>query len=309
MGNKRISILFNPSAGMGKALLKKEDLEVRLRQNGIAYDLTVTQSAEDLRDLTRRHAKTYGAVVGAGGDSTFHIMVNEITAASADVNFGMIAVGSSNDIAKEFEVDSLAKACLALKTMRTKKIDLGGIYDGEKLVRYFLGQANVGVGVLVNRYVAELAQRSPRSAGRQTLAGIKGVIRAYRDREIPLPLAVESEAGRAEGEFVAAVVSNVRFWATGKIINPKAKPDDGRLDVCLIRGCSFLRLARISWLASAGKHGKAEEVDFLQSPSFEISSKKPLLIQTDGEILRSPENSPLRKVKFRVLPRALSIIY
>ena len=236
-------------------------------------------------------------------------MVNEVMAAPADVNFGMIAVGSSNDIAKEFGVESLEKACLALKTMRIKKIDLGGIYDGEKLVCYFLGQANIGIGVFVNQYVAELAQRNPKSAARQTLAGIKGIIRAYQDKKIPLTLAVKSEAGGAEGEFVSAVVSNVRFWATGKIINPKARPDDGRLDACLIRECSFLRLARISWLAGAGKHGKAKEVDFLQSPSFEISSTKPLIIQTDGEILRSPENSPLRKVEFRILPRALSIIY
>ena len=309
MQNERLSILFNPSAGMGKALRKKEELEERLRQSGIPYDLIVTRSAENLRDLTRQQVKISRAVVGAGGDSTFHLIVNEIMATGADVSFGMIAVGSSNDIAREFEVDSLEKACLALKNGRTKKIDLGGIFAGEKPVRYFLGQANIGIGVFVNQYVAELAQRKPKSAERQTLAGIRGIIRAYRDKKIPLPLAVEFEAGRAEGEFVAAVFSNVRYWATGKIINPEARPDDGKLDACLIRKCSFLRLARISWLAKAGKHGKADEVDFFRSPSFEISSKKPFMIQTDGEILRGFDHSLFKKATFRILPRALNIIY
>jgi diacylglycerol kinase (ATP) len=308
MGNEKLSILFNPSAGMGKALKKKAELEERLGQSGIPYDLTVTRSAEDLRALTRQHVKKYRAVVGAGGDSTFHIVVNEIMAAGADVNFGMIAVGSSNDIAKEFGVETLEKACLALKNMRTKKIDLGVIDEGEMPVRYFLGQANIGVGAFVNQYVAELAQRKPKSAERQTLAGIRGIIRAYRDKRVPLPLAVGFEGAHVEGEFVAAIVSNVRYWATGKIINPKARPDDGRLDACLIRKCSFLRLARISSLANTGKHGKAKEVDILQSRSFEISSPRPFMIQADGEILRGPEQAPLRKAMFRILPRALNII-
>jgi len=308
MGNERLSILFNPSAGMGKALRKKGELEERLRQSGIPYDMTVTRSAENLRALTRQHAKRYGAIVGAGGDSTFHIMVNEIMAAGADVNFGMIAVGSSNDIAKEFGVDSLEKACLALKNMRTKKIDLGGIYDGEEQVRCFLGQANIGVGVFVNQYVSQLAQRRPKSAERQIVAGIRGIIRAYRDKKIPLPLAVEFEASRVEGEYMAAVVSNVRYWATGKIINPNARPDDGKLDACLIRKCSFLRLARISSLANSGKHGKANEVDIFQSRSFEISSITPFIIQTDGEILRGSDHSLFRKATFRIFPQALNII-
>lgn len=308
MQNERLSILFNPSAGMGMALKKKATLEERLGQFGIPYDLTVTRSAEDLRALTRQHAKRYGAIVGAGGDSTFHMMVNEIMATGADVSFGMIAVGSSNDIAREFGVDSLEKACLALKNRRTKKIDLGGIYDGEEQVRCFLGQANIGVGVFVNQYVAELAQRKPKSAGRQRLAGIRGIIRAFRDKKIPLPLAVEFEGARMEGEFMAAVVSNVRYWATGKIINPNARPDDGRLDACLIKECSFLRLARISSLANTGKHGKAKEVDILQAGSFEISSIMPFMIQTDGEILGGSDHAPLRKSTFRILPRALNII-
>jgi len=308
MGNEKLSILLNPSAGTGKALRKKGELEERLQQSGIPYDLTVTQSAENLRGLTRQHAKRYGAIVGAGGDSTFHIMVNEIVAAGADVNFGMIAVGSSNDIAKEFGVDTLEKACLALKTMRIKKIDLGGIYDEGKLTRCFLGQANIGVGVFVNQHVAELAQRKPESAEHQTWAGIRGILRAYRDKKIPLTLAVGFEGDQVDGEFVAAVVSNVRYWATGKIINPEAKPDDGWLDTCLIKDCSFLRLARISWLAKTGKHGKAKEVNILRSQNFEISSPRPFMIQADGEILGGPDQAPLRKAMFRVLPRALNII-
>jgi diacylglycerol kinase (ATP) len=309
MRSERISILFNPSAGMGRARKMQGALEEQLRRHGIPYDLAITESEENLRELTRIHAAKYGIVVGAGGDSTFHIIVNEIMRAGADASFGMVPVGSSNDIAKAFGVGSLEKACLALKGRKIKKIDIGCIYDREKPVRCFLGQANIGLGVFVNQYVAGLAQRRSRLAKRQTAAGILGIIRAYRNKRIPLPLIVESEVGRMDGEFVASVISNVRYWASGKLINPNASPDDGRLDLCLIRKCSLARLARISSLANRGKHAQAKEVKILQAPSFEISSLTPFEIQTDGEILKSLDHpTPYKKITFKIFPQSLNII-
>ncbi len=294
---------------MGRARKMRGALEERLRRHGIPYDLAVTESEENLRELARTHAAKYGIVVGAGGDSTFHIIVNEIMRIGADVSFGMIPIGSSNDIAKEFGVDSLEKACLALKGQKIKKIDIGCIYDREKPARYFLGQANVGLGVFVNQYVAGLAQRRSRLAKHQTAAGVLGIIRAYRNKLIPLPLIVESEGGRMDGEFVAAVISNVRYWASGKLINPNALPDDGRLDLCLIRKCSLARLARISSLANRGKHAQAKEVKFFQAPSFEISSETPFEIQTDGETLKSLDHpTPFKKITFKIFPQSLNII-
>jgi diacylglycerol kinase family enzyme len=328
---------------MGRALRRKLKLEQILRHLEVRYDLIMSRSETHLRELTREHAKKYGTLVGAGGDSTFHIMVNEIMAAGAEVNFGLIGVGSSNDITLEFGLDSLEKACRALKGGRVRKIDLGCIREGGTPLPYFLGQANIGLGAFVNMRVAEAALRKPWLAKRQTLAGILGIRMAYRSKSIPLPLkvkgrafgsplardlyprastaevdprvkpgapaAVDAEARRAEGDFVAAIFSNVRFWATGKIIAPEAVPDDGQLDACLIRDCSFLRLARISRLANAGRHAEAGEVEIRRAPAFEVASDKPFEIQSDGEIIRTSDGrSAFQKVTFSIVPRALNLI-
>ena len=143
MANERISILYNPTAGMGRALKRKLKLEHFLRHFEISYDLTMTQSEDDLKELTRQHVKKYRTLVGAGGDSTFHIMVNEIINTNPDANFGMISVGSSNEIAKEFGVDSLMKACQALRDRNIKKVDLGCIREGQNPLKYFLDRKSV----------------------------------------------------------------------------------------------------------------------------------------------------------------------
>lgn len=305
----RIAILFNPSAGRGRALQNKNRLEQLLRKWEVEAEVLVTADEEHLRTLTKECVGRYRALAGAGGDSTFQIMINEIVRSGAKVDFGLIALGSSNDVAREFGVESLEKACQALKRMRTRPIDLGSIEHEGAVLGYFIGQANVGLGAQVNRYVEELAMKKSRSGAFQTLAGVRGIISAYRHKKVPLPLCVQAGAKNMSGDYTAAVISNIRFWATGRLLNPSARPDDGRLDGCLIAGCSFLRLARLARLARTGRHAGAPEVKFLTGAEFAVSSGQDFEIQADGEIIGGRERPRLfRDVRFRVVPKALHLI-
>ncbi len=272
MTREVLSVLFNPSAGRGRALDLRARVEARLRESGVPFDLFVTGSEDELRSLAREHGRKYRTVVGAGGDSTFHIVANELLSSGGTARLGMIGVGSSNDLDREFGLDSLERACAALGAGRTRRIDVGRILHKGEALRYFLGQANVGLGAMVNAYVAGLSRRRPRLAGRQTVAGVLGVLRAYRSGMIPLELAISGGGAEARGRFVLAVFGNTRYWATGKMIVPDARPDDGILDACLVGACPFRRLARIAVLASRGAHGRMKEVSFLKGAAFEVSA-------------------------------------
>ncbi|MFB0564646.1 MAG: diacylglycerol kinase family protein [Candidatus Aminicenantaceae bacterium] len=306
----KIAILFNPAAGKGKAFKKRNELEKLLQRFDIKYDLIVTRSEEDLKELAREKIESEKIIVGAGGDSTFNIILNEIVQKEAEVALGMIGLGSSNDVTKEFEIDSLEKACAALKRGRTKRIDVGCITKDKKILRCYLGQANIGLGVLVNKYVEEMIFRKPKVGKIQTLAGAFGIINTYSSQQIPLPLTIESERGKIDGNFVLALFNNIRYWATGKKATPHALPDDGLLDCCLIKECTLPHFAHIVFLSKKGKHASAEEVEIFQSKYFEISSGKEFEIQTDGEILESSgKPSQFKTVGFKVIPRALNIIW
>jgi diacylglycerol kinase (ATP) len=299
-------ILLNPSAGGGRAGRNRERLEKMLRDQAIAYDLIVTESEKELQALSRKLAEKGRTIIGAGGDSTFHLIINEIMRAGGMAPFGMLGLGSSNDVTREFGLEPLEQAVAALKLGRTKTVDLGCLKQGNKGLRFFLGQANIGLGVAVNKYVDCLARRRPWLARRQTLAATLGIIWAYRKQQVPLDLAIQGEEGTVKGSYIVAVFSNMRYWATGKLIAPQARPDDGRMDACLIGKCSFQRLARINGLAKQGSHGRAGEVRFLQSKEFTITSGRAFNIQADGEIISLVPGKPLL---IQVKPRALRIIY
>ncbi len=309
---EKFLVLFNPSAGGGRAMKKKEALEAALTGQGIAHEFTVTESEADLREKAANGARAGRPIVAAGGDSTFHIVVNEIMKAGKRVPLALVGMGSSNDITLEFGLETLDKACRALREARVRRIDLGIIRADGVAPIYFLGQSNIGLGAAVNRYVARLAERRRPLARRQTLAGILGILDAYRTKKVPVKLRIASPERTLEGPFVLAVFSNIRFWATGKILNPQAKPDDGRLDACLFEECTFARLVKLNSLVHKGRHGACPEVVLQQSASFEVASDTPFLIQTDGEMLldlAGREPLALKRVRFEVAPAALDIIF
>jgi diacylglycerol kinase family enzyme len=310
MQTDKIAILFNPSAGKGIALKKKNQLEGLLKKYEIPHDFFITQSEEDLIKLTGEISKEYKYLVGAGGDSTFNIMINEIFRRSADVTFGMIGLGSSNDIVKEFGIDSLNRACLALKRKRTNRIDLGSIEEDNFLLRLFLGQANVGLGVFVSKHADGLASRGSQWAKRQVVAGLSGIYETFRSRKVPLSLKIESEDREIQGRFTLAAFNNIRYWATGRLLCPGAQTDDGKLDGCFIGESSFPRFLRIALNAKNGRHIKAREVEILQSSVFEVSSDLAFEIQTDGEIVRRADSlTKFKSIQFKLLPKALSVIH
>ncbi len=305
----KIAVLFNPSSGRGTAAGRREAVEACLRANGLAFDLFVTGSEAELKALAVQTGRSHRTVVGAGGDSTFHLVVNELVRSGSRAGFGMIGTGSSNDIDREFGLDSIAKACFSLKEGRRRRIDLGAIVSGGRVERYFLGQANIGLGVAVNEFVERLASRRPRLAARQTLAGFLGIVGAYRSGRLPVRLFVRFGGQTVTDGFIAAVFANIRYWATGRLIAPEAKPDDGILDACLIRMCPILRLARIARLALDGRHGGLDEVRFGRSPSFEILSETPFAVQTDGEILGSRERpEAFTRIVIENIPGALEVV-
>ena len=329
----KTAILLNPTAGGGRASRQIDFLRRWLDRLDIGYDLFLTESGADLAEKTRRLAAEYPHLVGVGGDSTFFIIVNSLMETECRPELGLIGLGSSNDIPRHFGIETIEKACLALKEGRTQSIDLGCLSRGEENT-YFLGQANIGLGVAVNRFVERLKHRIPKLAHLQSMAGLMGIIGAYRRKEAAVSLRITSMLATErkssyplnvmpdenkksdsvhhqtwDGEWTVALFSNIRYWATGKRICPDADAGDGKLDACLIESCGLRRLVGVNARASAGKHTADPSVHMMQAESYLISSDDPFAVQLDGEILggaSSPEM--MTEAVISVVPSAVRLI-
>ena len=306
---EKIAILFNPSAGKGRAAQKRRALQRCLKEQGIASDWFESRHEDDLRDLVRVTAQDYPTLVAAGGDTTILIVINEMMRLGADNVLGMIGLGSCNDVVREFEMHSMKKACLAIRRNSPRLIDLGAVREGRKVLRYYPGQASIGLAVLINQFVERVVRNSPRLGKYQTLSGLRGGWQACRSADMPLPLTVETERESVSGEFMLAVFNNIRFYAAGRLAQPRARTDDGLLDAFLVKKCSFPRLAYIALFTPPGGYADKKEAVTLQAAKFTVSSDRDFAVQIDGEVL-SDASGPrqFRKLEFVSVPRALRIV-
>jgi len=286
-----IALLLNPSAGRGKALEKKGQLENYLEKYRIRYDYFESESEEHLRQLSKEATDNYKVIVGAGGDTTFDIIATEIIESGNDNTFAMVGIGSSDDITREFGLTDIKTCCKAIKDQYTKRIDVGHLLADTN--HYFLGTASLGLGTTVNKYVKDFQKRHKNLSKSQTLNGILGIFDSFRTGKVPRKITLEYEKKSEEIDFSLLVFNNTSYYASGFIPYPSANPSDGLLNACIIDKDSFLKFL---WFRNT-------QAELIESPSFTVYSQEGIEIQTDGEI-----RGPYEKMELSVIPRALNII-
>ncbi len=287
----RIIILFNPAAGRGTARRKLAAALEVLRRGGVEPDIRESRSTEHLGELAREAREDKpDIVVSAGGDGTHHHVLNELR--GGDVPLGMIPLGTGNDFPAGLGVPRDPRTASAvLLRGKTKQIDLGGVGPTA-----YGGMAGTGFDSVVARYVNEHAQRI---RGRWAYGW--AILRCLKDYQ-PQPLEIKAEGYDFSGDVIAVLVGNLSQYGGGFHIAPRARPDDGLLDVCLVPAMSKLRLLRWIPRIYRGTHLAHPRIQYFQTPRLTLHSRAPLELYGDGEFIQ-----PL-PATIEALPRALRVI-
>jgi YegS/Rv2252/BmrU family lipid kinase len=208
-------------------------------------------------------------VVAVGGDGT----VNEVARALAGtpVVLGIIATGSGNGLARHLGIHgSWDRAFATLRNGQPRAIDVG-FANGCP----FLNVAGLG-------FEAELAERFNRARRRGLLAYAFLTLRALRTAP---SLACRIRAGDSVHEFTASTVAvaNASQYGGGLRIAPRARVDDGRLDLCALPPLRWNNLLPLTFRLRTGGIGAAKGVLQLQAPAFTVELPGPARLHTDGE--------------------------
>ena len=309
---KKNIILLNPSSGRNRAIKNKDRLEKLLAENKIDYELFVSKSEQDLRGLIQENFPHAKSLIAAGGDSTFTILINEMSMVQKKIPVGIIPLGSSDDIALEYNIKNLTDAVKAIKEGKTKKTDVGVIKAPGSFLYYFPGQANVGIGASVNKFVAS-------NQGNQILSGIQGMYEAFKNKRVPQDFTIEFDRQKIQGNFISLLFSKIKYWAGGRLFLPGATIDDGKIHLLSIEGRNgrpfkeFVEILKIMLKSKKGKHIDNKYVKVYKSEKFSISSSQEFIIQVDGDIIQeSPGKSKdkkFKKIEVGILKKQIDVIY
>ncbi|MCX6581666.1 MAG: diacylglycerol kinase family lipid kinase [Candidatus Aminicenantes bacterium] len=304
---EKIALIYNPSAGGGKAQRRQGRVEACLEAKGIRYDLFVTESEAHLVETAEIVAQRYPVILGAGGDTTLNIIATQILRNGKKNVLGIISLGSVNDLAREIGVHRLEKAANAIKHHITREFDVGVVRDPKQSQPYyFLVSASLGLGVEVNRYVDIWMRKHPffatfRSTTQGT-AAMSAIHQAFKNKQVPLELTLECNGDRYTIVTSLLIFGNISSYGGTFRLSPTASPVSGKLDCCIFDFNSLAGVARVSLDIKRQKHLEKNTVKVLQGESFKIHARKPLDFQLDGEIIRLDG-----EVEIAILPKALTM--
>ncbi len=263
--------VVNPTAGKYKTKEVFPCYEELFKQNNLKYTAIYTKEPGEATILAKENAKKDMIVVVVGGDGT----VNEVAAGivGTDAYFGIIPLGSGNDIAASFGItnDNAMDVLLNGKPYTT---DLATVND-----KVYLGVASCGLDSEVNK-TANYLSRKLRFKNAYVIALFITLLKFK-----PYHLKINFPDSSIEGEYMLIAVGHGNMYGGGMIIAPKAKRNDGLLDVCLVNKISKFLLIKIFPLIFTGKHIDHPKVDYFQVPYLDIEGDG--LIFGDGNELTS----------------------
>jgi len=116
----------------------------------------------------------------------------------------------------------------------------------------------------------------------------------------------EPDAGlwtaRSDRPTLLAAIANTATYGGGMKIAPRARMEDGLLDVCVIGGVDPFKLAIMFPTVYFGRHLSIREVDYFQAARLRVETETPLDIYADGEyVCRTPAEVSILHEALKVL--------
>jgi diacylglycerol kinase family enzyme len=94
---------------------------------------------------------------------------------------------------------------------------------------------------------------------------------------------------RSDQPTILAAIANTPVYGDGMKIAPRAKMDDGLLDVCIVGGVDRFKLFCMFPSVYAGKHLKIREVEYFSAKGVRVETERPMDVYADGEyVCRTP---------------------
>ncbi|MBI9068791.1 MAG: YegS/Rv2252/BmrU family lipid kinase [Salinivirgaceae bacterium] len=244
-------------------------------------------------------------LIGVGGDGTFSELVNGyMLAPEASRRKTVLAAfprGSGNDFSRTVgKINSMEHLYELIQKNETRPIDIVEVKfeeDGDERVRYYDNSFDIGLGGLVCQFM----NNSGKTWG-STFTYFYNILRSFfLFKRIPIEL--KSANFNFKGNVLLLALNNGVYFGSGLGIAPKAKIDDGKVNLVIARNINIVHfLFYIPWLRRS-KIIKNKELIYGELSECEISSsRRDCPIEMDGEVIG---NVPL---KVKVLKHAAQIL-
>jgi len=217
--NNKALFILNPTSGVPPVnfIVSKE---LDLRKNELSYVKSL--SISDTGAKLKKNMDKYKVFIAAGGDGTVHSVASGLV--GSDKILGVLPLGSGNGFAKEFGFRLNVRSLLSdIKKAESVNIDV--IEINEKLC---LNVAGIGLDSFVAHSFSTLKLRG-------FLPYVALTFKTFLQlRPFHVNIKIDGEEIISEKLFVLTI-ANTRQFGNYAFIAPDALPNDGKIDLVLIK--------------------------------------------------------------------------
>jgi len=291
-----IAVIINPISGtggrIGVARARAEQAAALLAaRGGEPSNVFVTERPGHGRELAQAAVERgIATVVAWGGDGT----MNEVATALAFTSTALALVpsGSGNGLARELGIPFDPAAALEIAVKGAERVIDAGDIDG----RLFFNLAGVGLDARVAHLFAADGLRKRGFARYMSIT-----MRELASYQSDL-LTITTPSSSISQPTLLVAIANGRQYGNGAVIAPRARLDDGRLDVIAIPARSLLRACAELPMVFMGMVDRVGGVRIESTESVEIRSPHPVVYHLDGEPIAGTLH-----LRAKVRPAALKI--
>jgi YegS/Rv2252/BmrU family lipid kinase len=301
----KFCFIINPKSGKERSNRLIRRLKALLKRDSLPYEFQITTKPGHAIALAEKATASglFDRIVAIGGDGTINEVVNGMVRVCMQDKdrpgnypaLGIIPAGLGNDTARGLGIPrGLNDAYTVLIQGSTRYIDVGEVNG-----RFFINGVGVGYDGAVMSEMYEIRRKG------KILSGwiyFKCLMHQFRRFTPPvLRLEIDNNSLPPRRYLMVLAANGTAF---GGIFNltPKAKFDDGLLDILLVEAIPKHTFLLNIPKAIMGKHLSLRQVSYYMSKKVIIKSDNPVPCHIDGESYYNNQFS------IRLLPKALKIV-
>ena len=294
--NRKFYLTLNPHGGQQKGPRLLKQILPLLESSNIELNIIETTFAGHGRELANQlDFEGYDGMIVIGGDGTMHEILNGMLTRmdGNQLPIGLIPGGTGNSFMHDLELTNPIDAAKVIVSGQTRKIDIAEVKINH-VTKYAFNIIGWGL-------VTDIGNNAEKwrwlGESRYTLLSILEVMK-YKSRTASLILNNE----HIVDDFTFVIGCNTRYTGKGMKMAPKAKLDDGLIDIVVVRhGPGRIKLLSMLPKVYNGSHIKSSLLEYHQVSEFSLIPKKDEILNIDGEVLGSTP------VHVKILPKAFSI--
>lgn len=302
-------VIVSRMSGAGKALNDWPNIAKYLEEAKVPFSAKITDHAYHAIELASESVREgYRRLLVIGGDGALHEVLNGIFSQEevdpSEITLGLIPVGSGNDWSRMHNIPMKYRQAVAViadsdkYTIRQDVCRVSTLMDGKPYCRYMVNIGGLGFDSDVCRRF-DIAKSKGNAGDKQYLKSLISGFLSYRC----LPFKVKVDGQRFfEGKAFSVAFGIGKYCGGGMMQTPEAIPDDGLLEVTVIKKLNKAKfLSKVPALFE-GTIYKYEEAIHTRGTHIEVDAVPYSFIEVDGEVIgRTP-------VTLDIIPSAINVV-